>query len=222
MDSVLALNPSLAVFDCDGTLWSGDAGESFFDWELRRGVVAEEIVRWARERYADYRAGKVSEDEMCGDMVTLHRGLSETVIMNLAREFFDGNFVESIFSDMRELVLRLAETGCDIWAVSSTNEWVIRTAMEHFDIPAERILATAVEIQDGKATDRLVRVPSGPGKAKAILEEIGRLPDLAFGNSRWDLEMLALARFPVAVNPNRDLEQVARERTWRVYWPRHD
>ncbi len=24
----------LAVFDCDGTLWSGDAGAGFFEWEL--------------------------------------------------------------------------------------------------------------------------------------------------------------------------------------------
>src|SRR6202140_5336845 len=78
IDSVLGLNPRLAVFDCDGTLWSGDAGEGFFDWELKRGVVSDEVVRWARARYADYRAGKVSEDAMCGEMVTLHQGLKET------------------------------------------------------------------------------------------------------------------------------------------------
>jgi FMN phosphatase YigB (HAD superfamily) len=52
IDSVLSLNPRLAVFDCDGTLWSGDAGERFFDWELKRGVVCNDIVRWARARYA--------------------------------------------------------------------------------------------------------------------------------------------------------------------------
>lgn len=219
IDSVLSLNPALAVFDCDGTLWSGDAGEGFFDWELRRGVVPADVVRWARARYDDYRAGKVSEDDMCGEMVTLHRGLAEAKILDLAHEFFETHFVDLVFPEMRELVARLTQSGCDVWAVSSTNEWVIRAAMEHFNIRRERILAAAVEIEDGRATDRLIRVPSGPGKAKAILEEIGRLPDLAFGNSRWDLEMLALARFPVAVNPNRDLEQEARERTWTIYWP---
>jgi phosphoserine phosphatase len=222
IDSVLALRPALAVFDCDGTLWSGDAGEGFFDWELRRGVVADDVVRWARQRYADYRAGQVSEDEMCGDMVTLHRGLAEELILDLARAFFESNFAGAIFPEMRDLVARLALAGCEVWAVSSTNEWVIRAAIEHFDIRPERILATAVEIEDGMATDRLIRVPSGPGKPKAILEEIGRVPDLAFGNSRWDLEMLTLARFPVAVNPNPDLEQVAREHTWTIYWPNQD
>ena len=107
IESVLRLSPRLAVFDCDGTLWSGDAGESFFDWELKRGVVPDPIVRWARARYADYRAGKVSEDDMCGEMVTLHKGLQESEVLGLAREFFEENFIRRIFSEMRQLVSRL-------------------------------------------------------------------------------------------------------------------
>jgi phosphoserine phosphatase len=91
--------------------------------------------------------------------------------------------------------------------------------MRHVAIPSKKILAAAVEIENGVVTDRLVRVPSGPGKPKAILEVIGEVPDAAFGNSRWDADMLKLARFPVAVNPNPDLEKLARERAWTVYWP---
>jgi len=219
IESVLRLSPRLAVFDCDGTLWSGDAGESFFDWELKRGVVSDDIVRWARARYAEYRAGKVSEDDMCGEMVTLHKGLQESEILHLAHEFFEENFIRRIFPEMRQLISRLQASGCDVWAVSSTNEWVIREAMPNFGIPAKKILAAAVEIENGIATDRLVRVPSGIGKPKAILEVIGRPPDAAFGNSRWDAEMLATARYAIAVNPNPDLEQVARQRGWTVYWP---
>ena len=29
ISSVLKLQPKLAVFDCDGTLWSGDGGQDF-------------------------------------------------------------------------------------------------------------------------------------------------------------------------------------------------
>lgn len=219
IESVLRLRPTLAVFDCDGTLWSGDAGERFFDWELKRGVVAPEVVTWARARYAEYRAGKVSEDDMCGEMVTLHKGLREADVLRLSKEFFDDNFAQNIFPEMRQLVSELQGSGCDIWAVSSTNEWVIREAMSHFGISREKVLAAAVEIENGIITDRLVRVPSGIGKPKAILEVVGRPPDAAFGNSRWDTEMLQIARYAVAVNPNPDLEQTARQRGWTVYWP---
>jgi len=219
IDSVLALNPKLAVFDCDGTLWSGDAGEGFFDWELKRGVVSDDVVRWARARYAEYKAGKVSEDDMCGEMVTLHQGLREADVLRIARDFFEEFFVSRIFTELRELIRRLHETGCDVWAVSSTNQWVIREAMPHVGIAPEKILAASVEVRDGIITNKLIRVPSGPGKPKAILEVIGQVPDAAFGNSRWDADMLTLARHAVAVNPNPDLEKLAREKSWAVYWP---
>ena len=219
IDSVLRLQPRLAVFDCDGTLWSGDAGEGFFDWELKRGVVSDEIVGWARARYADYRAGKVSEDDMCGEMVTLHHGLKESQVLTLAREFFDQNFVSRIFPDMRYLISRLQMSGCDVWAVSSTNEWVIREAMRHVGIAPKKILAGTAKVQNGIITEQLTRLPSGPGKPKAILEAIGKVPDVAFGNSRWDADMLTLARHAVAVNPNPDLEKLAAQKAWTIYWP---
>jgi HAD superfamily phosphoserine phosphatase-like hydrolase len=219
IESVLNLHPQLAVFDCDGTLWSGDAGERFFDWELKRGVLSDEVERWVRARYADYKAGKVSEDEMCGEMVTIHSGLVESDVQRLAKEFFDENFVGRIFPEMRHLVQRLQSQGCDVWAVSSTNEWVIQAAMKHFGIDDKKILAAAVEIEGGRITNRLIRVPSGEGKPRAIREVIGKNPDAAFGNSRWDAAMLAIARHGFAVNPNPDLEQIARERGWVIYWP---
>src|SRR5438270_4466867 len=80
VESVLTLKPRVTTFDCDGTLWSGDAGEGFFSWELNQGLVSDEIVQWARQRYADYKAGKVAEDAMCGEMVTMHRGMQEEVV----------------------------------------------------------------------------------------------------------------------------------------------
>jgi HAD superfamily phosphoserine phosphatase-like hydrolase len=219
LDSVVRLQPTLAVFDCDGTLWSGDAGEGFFDWELKRGLVSEDIVRWARPRYADYRAGKVSEDDMCGEMVTMHRGLYETDVRRAALEYFDLNMAGNIFKEMRELVSRLRRDGCEIWVVSSTNHWVIRAAMRHFDISEDRIIAAHVAVEKGRITDRLLRVPSGDGKPKAIRAMVGKVPDIAFGNSRWDAQMLEMVRHPFAINPNPDLEQLARERNWRIYFP---
>jgi HAD superfamily phosphoserine phosphatase-like hydrolase len=219
LSSVLRLDPKLAVFDCDGTLWAGDAGERFFDWELRRGLLSDDVARWARARYADYKARKVSEDQMCGEMVTIHKGLAESDVLRAAKQFFDENFVSQIFPEMRDLIRRLQESGCDVWAVSSTNEWVIQAAMKHFGIEEKKILAAAVEIEAGRITDKLIRVPSGEGKPRAIREVIGKDPDAAFGNSRWDADMLAIAPHGFAVNPNPDLEKKAREKGWTVYWP---
>jgi HAD superfamily phosphoserine phosphatase-like hydrolase len=220
IESILRLAPRVAAFDCDGTLWSGDAGERFFDWELRVGELVPKALEPAlRGRYAAYKRGEVDETTMCGEMVTMHRGISEPKMMDAAARFFEQFFAVQIFPEMRELVRRLQENGCEVWAVSSSNEWVIRAGMKHFGIPENRILAAKVEVDGGVITDRLIRVPSGAGKPQALREVVKKEIDVAFGNSRWDREMLAMAKHAFAVNSNADLESAAREQGWKIYFP---
>jgi len=210
VESILRLEPRVAAFDCDGTLWSGDAGESFFAWELEEKVVADDIADSMRARYAEYRAGRVPEDVMCGEMVTMHRNMIEADVQRAATRFFDLKIAEQIFPEMRSLVRQLAAQGCDV---------VIRAAMRHFGIARDHVLAASVAIDHMRVTDRLLRIPSGDGKPKAIREVVRKDLDAAFGNSRWDADMLAIARHPFAINPNPDLEAMARERGWGLYFP---
>jgi phosphoserine phosphatase len=219
LESVLRLEPRVAAFDCDGTLWSGDAGVTFFDWEIEQGIVSREVATLMRARYVEYQAGKVSEEDMCGEMVTMHKGIAEAVMMQAAAEFMAQAFPGHIFAEMQELVSRLQQARCEVWAVSSSNEWVIRAGMREFGIPENRILATKVELESGLITDRLVRVPSGRGKTDALREVAQKNIDVAFGNSRWDADMLAAAGQAFAVNPNPDLEATAGQRGWTIYFP---
>jgi len=219
LESVLRLEPRVAAFDCDGTLWSGDAGVTFFDWEIEQGIVSREVSTFMRARYVEYQAGKVSEEDMCGEMVTMHKGIAEAVMMQAAAEFMAQAFPGHIFAEMQELVSRLQQARCEVWAVSSSNEWVIRAGMREFGIPENRILATKVELESGLITDRLVRVPSGTGKTQALREVAQKNIDAAFGNSRWDADMLAAAEHAFAVNPNPDLEATAGQRGWTIYFP---
>jgi len=219
IESVLKLSPRIATFDCDGTLWSGDAGEGFFSWEMEQGLVSPEIAHWARARYTDYRAGKVPEDIMCGEMVTMHSGLREEEIQQACDRYFTLALESTIFPEMRELVRRLRESGCDVWAVSSSSQWIIRSGMRSFGIPPDRILAAETAVENGVITDRLLRVPSGPGKVEAIKSVISAPPDCAFGNAIWDREMLALSSHAFAINPNPNLKEIAESNGWPVYQP---
>ncbi|MGB8011434.1 MAG: haloacid dehalogenase-like hydrolase [Terriglobales bacterium] len=225
IESVLALKPQVATFDCDGTLWSGDAGEGFFSWELNQGLVSKEIVQWARARYADYKAGKVAEEIMCGEMVTMHRGLRDDFVQQACDTYFAEGIAPNIFPEMRELVERLRAAGCDVWAVSSSCQWIIRSGMKFFGIPQNRTLAAEAAIEHGDGgnhgtvTDRLIRVPSGPGKPEAIRSVLKSPPDCAFGNAIWDREMLAMSSHAFAINPNPNLKEIAIQNGWKVYQP---
>lgn len=214
----MELNPRIAVFDCDGTLWSGDAGADFFDWELEQNLIPVHLVPPLRQRYSEYKAGNVDEATMCGEMVTMHSGLSESQLEAAAERFFREVVETRIFPEMQALTRQLAEAGCELWAVSSTNEWVVRAGTRRFGIPDDHVLAACVHIENACASDRLKRVPTDEGKATAIREVIGRI-DAAFGNSMHDAAMLDIAPRAFAINPNPDLEQLARERGWTIYHP---
>jgi phosphoserine phosphatase len=219
VQKVLHKKPRVAVFDCDGTLWSGDAGADFFYYETERGLIPTKVRDWALDRYKAYKAGDVDEVTMCGEMVTIHNGIPETDIRNMAREFFASTIAQRIFGEMQELTHCLAESGCEVWAVSSTNNWVIEEGVRRFGIPAERVLAAAVEVIDGKATDKLIQVPTDEYKVTAIRKHIPRSIDAIFGNSIHDYHMLDIARFPFAINPSTELEAAAMERGWPIHRP---
>ena len=220
IETVLELRPEIAVFDCDGTLWSGDAGRDFFYWEIERGIVGPEVAEEMLGRYRLYELGKVDEEPMCAEMVTMNRGVPIEELCAAGAEFFEEVVAPRIFPEMQELTRRLADQGCELWAVSSTNDWVVEAGATRFGFDRAHVLAACVHTEDGRATDRLIRVPTDELKVVAIREVIGKLVDGVFGNSVHDQAMLEIAKYPFCINPNPDLVQVAEARSWPIYWPK--
>ncbi len=216
---VHALSPKVAVFDCDGTLWSGDAGSSFMRWTIETGLISAEQIAWLNDRYEGYKRREVSELAICGEMVQVYRGLSVTTMRDAAAAFFREYIEANIFPEVAELVAELQQNGCDIWAVSSTNDWVIEEGVRRFNIPANHVLAARVESLDGVATDRLIHVPTDEGKVEALRRVGITAPDAVFGNSVHDAAMLSIARGAFPVNPSADLVRRSAAEGWPVYYP---
>lgn len=219
VEEVLAKRPALAVFDCDGTLWSGDAGADFFYWEIEQGFIPAEIVPAIKFRYSEYLAGRVDELTICGEMIQINKGVELERLRAGARKFFAEIVRPRIFSEMLKLTKQLAAQGCELWAVSSTNNWVVEEGAAAFGIPAERVMAATLAVENGLVTDRLLRVPTDELKQTAIEEVIARPVDAVFGNSMHDFAMLEKAQHAYAIHPNPDLEARAKELGWKVYWP---
>jgi phosphoserine phosphatase len=219
VQQVLETRPAIAVFDCDGTLWSGDSGSDFFYWEMERGFIAPEIIPAIRHRYNEYLAGRVDELAICGEMIQINKGVEVGRLREGVREFFREVVTPRIFPEMLELTGQLAAQGCELWAVSSTNNWVVEEGAAAFGIPSERVLAATLAVEDGLVTDRLLRVPTDELKQTAIEEVIARPVDAVFGNSIHDFAMLEKAKHPYAINPSPELESKATALGWKVYWP---
>jgi len=217
--TVLELNPSIAVFDCDGTLWSGDAGSTFMHWTVETGLLSREATDWLDARYRGYARGEVSEVAICGEMVQVYQGLAESELRKSAARFFAEKIERNIFPEMLALVTELQQRGTDIWAVSSTNDWVIEEGVKRFGIPANRVLCARVAIENGIVTDSLIDVPTDEGKVRALQAAGVPTPDAVFGNSVHDAAMLAIARRAFPVNPTAALLERSAAEGWPVYLP---
>lgn len=218
-EAVLSLRPAVAVFDCDGTLWKQDSGYEFMTWSIDKGLLPRKAAEWIMSRYRLYRAGEVAEIPMCGEMVQVYEGLREAEVRQAAADFFHSSIEEGVFPEMRDLISRLIRSGAAIWAVSSTNNWVIEEGLRGFGIPAERVLAARVEVVNGIVTRKLEDVPSDEGKAASLRRAGVGTPDAVFGNSIHDIRMLEMAAHPFPVNPSPELLRRAGLRRWPIFYP---
>lgn len=216
---VLAAQPRVAVFDCDGTLWTGDAGIGFMNWTMDVGLLSRNASDWIDSRHRLYRQGEVSELEICGEMVQVYNGLHEEELRRAAAEYFRTHIEAQIFPELRTLVARLQQQGAEIWAVSSTNNWVIEEGVKRFDIPVNRVLAACVEVEDGIVTSKLIDVPTDEGKAESLRRVGLPNPGAVFGNSIHDAAMLEIAQHAFPVNPSPALVDIAVTHGWPVFYP---
>lgn len=216
---IVELNPQVAVFDCDGTIWGGDAGYGFMIWSIEQGLVSRAASDWIDTRHRAYMAGKVSELEICGEMTQLYAGLREQELRHAAAEFVKDHVQHRVFAEIAQVIEGLRVRGVTLWAVSSTNKWVIAEGVRQFGIPEERVLAAEVRVASDLVTADLIDVPTDEGKANSLRRVGLEQPDAVFGNSIHDLAMLEIARKAFPVNPSPALLQACAQRGWGYFRP---
>jgi phosphoserine phosphatase len=189
-------------------------------WSLEQGLVSRSTSDWIDTRYRGYLAGRVSELEMCGEMVQIYAGLREQELRAAAAQYVQEFVRPRVFPEIALLIATLRQAGAELWAVSSTNVWVVAEGVRAVGIPEERVLAAKVNVSDGKITSEIVAVPTDEGKAEALRLAGLPAPDAVFGNSIHDLAMLEIARYAFPVNPSPALKKAAARHRWGYFLPR--
>ncbi|PFG39241.1 HAD superfamily hydrolase (TIGR01490 family) [Georgenia soli] len=129
-------------------------------------------------------------------------------------------FVEPyVYLEAIDLVARHHDEGSDVVIVSASSEDLVAPIARL--VGADHVVASRMEVVDGRYTGQIDYYAYGPAKAAAVRElAADRGYDLsrcwAYSDSVTDLPMLEAVGRPVAVNPDRALLRLARERGWEV------
>ncbi len=180
----------VAVFDADGTLWRGDIGEEFFQFQIEK--------KWNKPNctWEKYWNEVKSGDKLkaYGWLAQWNAGMLEDDLREQIQVFLRERFNHAVFEPMRTLTHSLVNAGFEIWVVSASPIWNVQEATRGFGIQQDHIIGVSAIVAEGVLTEQLVTpLPYRDGKAKQIASRIGVAPLFAAGNTYWDKEMLETA-----------------------------
>ncbi|MEM6731123.1 MAG: HAD-IB family phosphatase, partial [Myxococcota bacterium] len=208
------------MLDFDGTLSPGYISVAFMERLHEVGLYCSEIYQQQRALLADYENGGLSHEdwvERWGELWAAGlKGKQTAAVENEAAAFFE-EFKDAIFTESKELVERLTLERLRSVMLSAGAQEVVQRSGEHLGV--DSVLATRAESREGVYTGVLltdVHTPAGKGRVMRDLVDRQGPPVFAFGDSSGDMNTLALAIYPVALNPSTELETVAKERGWTV------
>jgi HAD superfamily hydrolase (TIGR01490 family) len=124
-----------------------------------------------------------------------------------------------VYDEPLHLLRRHRERGERVYIVSATLQEIV----EHIagDLGFDGAIGSTCEIVDGVYTGRTLRAAHGEGKASAVrelaaAEGIDLAASTAYSDSYSDVPFLETVGHPVAANPDRKLQRIARQRGWPV------
>jgi HAD superfamily hydrolase (TIGR01490 family) len=215
---------TLALFDLDHTLLSGDSDVLWCEWLMTQGLLERasfEPRNAAME--AGYKAGTVSVAEFCGFYVGTLAGRTLEQWHPMRQRFLVEEIAPRIPPAARDQVRHHQDAGHTVVLTTATNRVITELTAQHLDI--EHLIATECEVgADGCFTGRVAGTPNmREGKVARLqtwLAERGTcldaLDSIAYSDSMNDAPLLSAARRAVAVDPDPRLAALASDRGWKV------
>lgn len=212
---------TLALFDLDNTLLSGDSDYEWGQFLVSKGLVDSASYETANQRfYEQYKQGVLDIHEFSAFSF---KPLSERDMAELTalhREFMHSVIQPLMLPAAVELVTQHRAQGHTLMIITATNSFITRPIAEAFGIP--HLLATEPQIIDGRYTQIIDGTPCFQGgkvtRLQAWLQ--GSDETLAgsyfYSDSRNDLPLLEMVDNPVAVDPDPTLQSIAQQRGWSV------
>ncbi len=217
----------LAIFDLDNTLLAGDSDYLWGKFLCQHGAVDADHYECTNQRFYDeYKAGKLDIYEFLEFSLAPLARFSPEQLDKLHHQFMQDIISPLITPAARELVEQHRGQGDTLMIITATNRFITAPIAQAFGV--EHLLATEVEMKEGRYTGKVADIPCfQDGKVKRLQrwldENDADLTDSWFySDSHNDLPLLEKVTHPVAVNPDDTLRSVAVQRDWPILQLHHD
>jgi len=216
--SFVAPGDRIATFDQDGTTWVEQPlyGQGLFALD-RLAEMAPQHPEWKQtEPFKSVLTGehaamaKFTEKDWMEIVAVTHAGMGTEDFLKIVADwipkskspYFGRPVTELVYQPMLEAMDYLRANGFRTYIVTGGGQEFVRVYSEDvYGIPPEQVVGSSIEtkfeMKDGKPV--LMREPKvffiddGDGKAIGINLFVGKRPQIAFGNSDGDKEMLQWA-----------------------------
>jgi HAD superfamily hydrolase (TIGR01490 family) len=211
-----------AFFDLDKTLMEGSSAFHFGRAAYRAGMVSRrQLARdaWANLKFRLNGSTDAGTDELRQRILDSIAGQRVVDLARMGPDILAG-ILPLLYREVLDEAYAHQDAGQPVYIVTAASQ-ELADVLAHV-LVLDGGLGMRSEVHDGVYTGRA----AGPftyreGKAEAIRELAARegidlTESYAYSDSESDLPMMGTVGHPVAVNPDRALERVAREQGWRI------
>ena len=206
---------SCAIFDLDGTIIDNSSERVFLKYLLEGGELPfRNLSQWLLDfiRIRDLRQAKANKVYL--------KGLDYQHIRDLAQICFTEHLVERISPKVFDLIEFHRTEGRAIVILSGSLELLVQFFYEYLN--ADLMIGYALEVIEEEITGRCVGLnPYSENKATLVqrlaeTHNFDLTKSYAYGNHYSDAHKLEQIGYPVAVNPDRKLREIAVANNWQI------
>ena len=212
---------SLAIFDLDNTLIADDSDYLWGQFLVDQGIVDKDQYEQANAKfYDDYKQGTLDIVEFLHFSLQPLADNDPEQLYQWRTQFIEESIKPLLLKPAQELISKHRDRGDTLLVITATNRFVTEPIVKMYGI--ENLLATTPEFINGRYTGGFNGTPCfREGKVALLKEWLESSTETMqnswfYSDSHNDLPLLTLVDNPVAVDPDEQLSQFAREANWPV------
>ncbi len=212
---------TLAIFDLDNTLLAGDSDYEWGQFLVNKGIVDKARYEQANRRfYQQYQQGQLDIQEFCRFAFKPLASHPMESLLAWREEFLQEIITPIMTEKAKSLVKSHQERGQTLLVITATNRFITEPIVAAFGIP--HLIATEPRQTENGFIAQIQGTPCfQEGKVIRLKQWLkthnkNLQGSFFYSDSHNDLPLLEIVDNPIAVDPDKTLKKIAKQRKWPI------